>query len=128
MYIYMQRRPAVIAVVDDDERILESLDSLLASAGYAVQLYSVAEDVLKARPFLAFDCLVSDIKMPGMNGLELIKTVRRERPDLPVILITGLQDEETLKSISGLGLKRVFRKPVDPSNLLEAVEKALAPR
>ena len=124
----MRCSPAVIAVVDDDERVLESLDSLLASAGYAVQLYSSGEEVLKARPFLDFDCLVSDIGMPGMSGLDLIGIVRREQPDLPVIVITARRDDETLKAVRDLGSNRIFDKPVDPSRLLEAVETALAPR
>src|SRR5215469_8182357 len=91
-------RAALVAVVDDDGRVLESLDELLTFAGYRVRLYSSAEEFLSTRPFKEVVCLLSDIMMPGMGGLDLLQTVRTESPDLPVIFITAHGGEPIMTS------------------------------
>jgi hypothetical protein len=77
-----------IAVVDDDQRILESLGSLLESADYAVRLLPSALALLESGCLAEIDCLISDIDMPVMDGFELLRTVHLARPELPIILIT----------------------------------------
>jgi FixJ family two-component response regulator len=79
----------VVAVVDDDHRTLESLADLLEAAGYDVRPYSSAKMVWERRGLSDIDCLISDIGMPDMNGIELRQLALSERPELPVILITG---------------------------------------
>ena len=81
--------PYVVAVVDDDVRILESLESLLESAGHSVRLFCSAEDLLAKTAFTGMDCLISDIAMPSIDGFELRRLAHAARPELPVILITG---------------------------------------
>ena len=72
-----------IAVVDDDYRILESLESLLESAGHSVYLFLSAEAFLEADILANVDCLISDIGMPGMDGFKLLRLIRVGRPTLP---------------------------------------------
>ena len=79
----------VVAVVDDDHRTLESLADLLEAEGYDVRLYSSATTVWTRGGLSEIDCLISDIGMPEMNGFELRRLALSERPELPVILITG---------------------------------------
>ena len=115
----------VIAVVDDDPRVLESLANLLESAGHSVRLFPSAAALLKNCAFAEMDCLISDISMPVIGGLELQRLAHVARPELPVILITGheLTDQATAASRGSQGF---FRKPFNGQDLLAAVSKALS--
>lgn len=118
----MIRQRPVIAVVDDDPRILESLEDLLESAGYAACGFSSAQ-LLLVNGLAGVDALITDIGMPGMDGFELRDLVRKTRPDLPVFLITGrheIADQSRVQGISGF-----FRKPFDSHALLAAIGEAL---
>jgi len=119
------KNKAIIAVVDDDERLLKSVASLMISFGYDVRAHLSAEALLGSGDVLKIDCLISDVGMPGMSGIQLLEQVRTERPDLPVILITGRQE----KHLSQLALRhgaQYFEKPLDSTRLIEAVRSALA--
>jgi FixJ family two-component response regulator len=113
----------VVAVVDDDHRTLESLADLLESAGYDVRPYSSARTIWK-RGLSDIDCLISDIGMPDMDGVELRRLALRERPELPVILITGRPEVRT-KYSSIIERDRYFEKPFDGQQLLAAIREAL---
>src|SRR5215475_4847004 len=115
----------IVAVVDDDEGILRSLEYLLESADYAVRLFRSGTELLDSRELGDIDCLISDIDMPGMDGFELLRLVHAARPALPTILITGYPD--TLKRLPPLGgsSPRVFTKPFQGPQLLGAVSDAL---
>jgi CheY-like chemotaxis protein len=116
---------SLIAVVDDDPRILESLANLLESADYAVRLFASAAALLES-PYLAeADCLISDIDMPVMDGLELLRVVPAVRPGLPVILITGYPEMLNRLPPMGQGHFRLFKKPFDGQELLAAVGDAV---
>jgi len=109
-------RSCVVAIVDDDSRVLESLGELLESAGYAVRLFDSAEAFLQAGALAEIDVLISDIRMPGVDGVELQQRVAIRRPQLPVILITAHSD-----------IEGVFHKPVDAEKLLRAIAAASSP-
>jgi FixJ family two-component response regulator len=115
----------VVAVVDDDQSILRSLGYLLESADYTVRLFTSATALLDSGCLPEIDCLISDIDMPGMDGLELLRLVHAARPALPTILITGYPD--TLKRLPPLGESnpRLFTKPFDGSKLLTTLSDAL---
>ena len=120
----MRERKAMMAVVDDDTRLLESLENLFESAGYNVRTYASAKELIDAG-LSDIDCLVTDIGMPSMDGFDLLDVVKRERPDLPVFLLTGRheigdQERANAKDISGF-----FRKPFNGPTLLAAVSDAL---
>ena len=123
----MADRPSgfVVAVVDDDQGILRSLEILLESADYAVRLYTSGTELLDSGRLPEIDCLISDIDMPGMDGIELLRTVHAARPGLPIILITGYPD--TLKRLPPLGgsTPRFFTKPFQGPELLAAVSDGL---
>jgi FixJ family two-component response regulator len=114
-----------IAVVDDDYRILESLESLLESAGHRVHLFLSAEDFLEAGVVNDVDCLISDIGMPGMDGYRLLRQVLLDRPSLPVFLITGREELTKAPAPIAVAPERFFMKPFDGKKLLGAVADAL---
>jgi FixJ family two-component response regulator len=114
-------RGFVVAVVDDDPGMLESLESLLNSAGYEVCLFPTATALLESGDLKEIDCLISDVAMPLMDGFELARTVQAERPTLPVILVTGRPDLLRRSFGDERGHYRVFKKPFDGQELLTAV-------
>lgn len=114
--------PSVIAIVDDDQRVLESLGNLLESAGYSVRLFNSAEAFLQADVITGIDALISDIRMPGMDGIELQRRMAVMRPKLPVFLITARSDPDGMPEPKKRG---IFRKPVDAAELIGAIEVAL---
>ncbi len=118
----MERTRPTIAVIDDDPRLLESLEELLESAGYAACCFRSAGHLL-VRGLSDLDLLITDIGMPGTDGFELRDIVKKARPELPVFLITGrheIADHGRAQGISGF-----FRKPFDAPALLVAIAEAL---
>jgi FixJ family two-component response regulator len=107
----------VVAVVDDDTSMLQSLGDLLESAGYLVLLFPSATSLLDEVDLAGIDCLVTDIGMPVMDGLELKRIIHRRRSGLPVILITGHEVTEERHVF--------FRKPFNGHELLTAVRDAI---
>jgi FixJ family two-component response regulator len=119
------RPRSTIAVVDDDPSVLHALDLLLSSADHGVQTFSSAAAMLASGCLEEVDCLISDIGMPGMDGVALISRVRATRPALPVILISGRAD--ALDRLAGLTSREyhLFSKPLDGQALLDAIRDAL---
>jgi len=119
------RLTGIVAVVDDDRGILRSLEYLLESADYAVQLFTSAKALLDSGALGEIDCVISDIDMPGIDGFELLRLIDAARPRLPTILITGYPDR--LKRSPPLGgvHPRLFMKPFKGCELLAAVDEAL---
>jgi FixJ family two-component response regulator len=118
----------VVAIVDDDRRVLESLEHLLESGGYRTRTFLSARAFLESDTLLSICCLISDVCMPQMTGLELEERAHLARPELPVILITG--NDEALMKAESRGdddhHRVLLRKPLDGSMLLTAVGAALA--
>jgi FixJ family two-component response regulator len=115
----------VIAVVDDDQRILASLQDLLESADYAVRPFTSATALLESGCLTETDCMLTDIDMPLMNGLELIRVVHAALPRLPILILTGHPDMLSRLPTVGSGDFRIFKKPFDGHELLTAVSEAL---
>ena len=114
-----------IAVVDDDLRILESLESLLESAGYAAAVFASAEAFLKSQAATTANCLVTDIRMPNIDGVELRRRVKCQRPELPVIFMTAHFDDEVEQRAIQEGAEGFLRKSFSGSEFLWAVRRAL---
>ena len=115
-----------MVVVDDDAKMRESLESLLQSAEFSVAVFASAEDTLQSLILAEANCLVSDIRMPGMHGLELQRRVKHDFPHLPVILITGNYDEQVESRALADGVVKLLYKPFDPTDLVSCIRLAIA--
>jgi FixJ family two-component response regulator len=111
--------------VDDDFRVRESIESLVESAGYAPRLFASAEEFLRSGTLAGATCLITDVRMPGMDGIELQRRIRLERPKLPVIFVTAHYDEETRRQAVNEGAVEFLYKPFDAADLLKAIEAAI---
>lgn len=112
---------ARIRVVDDDEDLLESLEFLLESEGWKVKTYSSAQDFLRNDAASVTGCLISDIRMPGMTGLELQKEMNDRHIHLPIIFLTAHGDIDMAVSAVKAGAIEFLQKPVDQERLLKVV-------
>ncbi len=117
----------IVAAVDDDFRVRESLESLIESAGYEAALFSSAETFLQSGALTAATCVITDIRMPGMDGIELQRHIRRGRPTLPVIFITAHKDSDEIRQQAlDQGAVDFLYKPFNAAALLELIEAAPA--
>ena len=116
----------IVAVVDDDPRVRESLESLIASAGLTVCVFSRAEDFLRGGHLAATGCLITDVRMPGMDGVALQRHVRSARPELPVIFISAHHVDEVERRALAEGALCFLRKPFDAGELLRAARTGLS--
>jgi FixJ family two-component response regulator len=117
--------PAVVAVVDDDPRVLEALQDLLEAVGLNVRLYASAEALLESDGLVGIDCLITDIGLPIMDGSELKRVAKNERPELPVLLITGRHELAKRQLSRGQPPEELFRKPFASEELLAAVFRSI---
>ena len=115
----------IVAAVDDDFRIRESIASLLESAGYAPVVFSSAEEFLQSGTLAVATCVISDVRMPGMDGIELQRRIRLERPALPVILISAHHNAEVRQTAIDEGAVDFLYKPFDATDLLKIIQSAL---
>jgi FixJ family two-component response regulator len=115
-------RKYVAAVLDDDNRVTESLEELLESAGYAARVFSSGQALLADAHLSEIDVLITDIGMPIMDGFEVQRLVGVQRPDMPVILLTGRHE---LAEQAQARHATCFRKPFDGQALLAAIGEAL---
>jgi FixJ family two-component response regulator len=115
-----------VVAVDDDFRVRESIESLVESAGYTPLIFPSAEAFLESGTLIRAMCLITDVRMPGMNGIELQRRIRTERPELPVIFISAHNDDATRRRAFDEGAVSFLYKPFDAGELLEAIRVALA--
>src|SRR5437763_15183025 len=87
------RAKGIIYVIDDDEALRDSLNFLLDSSGFGVTLFDNAQSFLDALPGLAFACVVSDVRMPGLDGIELLKHMKAQQRPFPIMIMTGNGNE-----------------------------------
>jgi FixJ family two-component response regulator len=116
----------VICIVDDDEEVRESIGTFFASAGLSTEKFDAAEALLQWPGIVAMGCLITDLHMPGMDGLDLQRELRRRGLQVPVILMTAYPTQEARDRAVALGVAAFIHKPTDPEALLEKVEELLA--
>lgn len=116
----------IIYIVDDDAAVRRAIGRLLRSAGMDVRPYESGQQFLDADIAEENACLIADVRMPGMDGLELQQKLVENGTDLPVILITGFDTDETRALAKRWGAVGYFRKPVDDRALLDAIRWALS--
>ena len=120
----MHRAP-LIAVVDDDDALRNSLDDLLQSVGFRVQGFASAEAFLQAPPVPEAACLLLDVRLPGMNGLELQRQLGGMRWRIPIIFVTAYADDDVRAHALAAGAIAVLSKPCREADLLHAIDVAL---
>jgi two-component system response regulator FixJ len=116
---------AVVHVVDDDEAMRQSMAFLLRTANIQVQTYEAAADFLNALPQAKAGCVVTDVRMPGMSGIELLHRLRKLKVSMPVIVITGHGDVPLAVEAMKGGAMDFIEKPFDDEVLLGAVRAAI---
>lgn len=114
-----------IAVVDDDEAVRRALLRLLRAEGFAGVAYRNAAEFLLALPHALPACVVLDVHMPGIDGLELQQHLAREWPDLPVIMVTGQHSPEAEALARSRHAADFLVKPIDGDALVRAIRSAL---
>ena len=114
-----------IFVVDDDEAVRDSLKILLSTAGYSAELYASARAFLERNGDVRKGCLLADIRMPDMDGLELQEELLRRQTGLPVIIMTGHGDVPLAVRAMKAGAVDFLEKPFNRAQLLASIEKAL---
>ena len=119
------RKKGLVHIIDDDQAIRESLEMMLTSAGYEVLSHpSAASFLTRCRDRTG--CVVSDVRMPGMDGVALVRHLRKEQHALPVVLITGHGDVRMAVAALKAGAADFLEKPFQVDDLLTAIEQALA--
>ena len=121
----MERRHRTVAVVDDDPSMRRGLERLLNAHGFAVEEFSSAEIFLARNPDSRVACVVLDIHLPGMSGLELRRRLTAAGSPLPVIFITEIDDDAVKIAVVQLGCVAFLRKPFPAELLIDAVTNAL---
>jgi FixJ family two-component response regulator len=117
-----------VAIVDDDASVREALPALLGELGFAARTFDSAEAFLDADDLGEAGCLLLDIALPGMTGLELHRELMRRGHRMPVIFITGQRDETLRARALAQGAVEVLRKPFHDTALQAALARALASR
>jgi FixJ family two-component response regulator len=120
----MRRSGPIVATVDDDRRVRESIQSVLESAGYEALTFECAEAFLASGALASVTCVIADVRLAGMDGTELQRRIRRERHQLPVILITAHDDDHVRQQALRDGAVAFLVKPFDGGDLLEHIERA----
>ena len=120
----MQRRQPLVAIVDDDPAIRKSLVVLLNAFGYRVEVYASAEEFLVSTPTERPSCVILDIQLPDITGIELSRHLLANGIRLPTIFITGSRDETARQDAKELGCVSYIYKPFAPRVLLEALKAA----
>ncbi|MBK8253201.1 MAG: response regulator transcription factor [Polyangiaceae bacterium] len=119
------KTPPVVFVVDDDSRVLQSLSRLLRSAGHEVRTFASPVDFLADAPRDRHGCVILDLRMPGMTGLELQDALRRRGDPLPIVFITGHGDVPASVQAMKAGAVDFLQKPFSADDLFAAIARAL---
>ena len=115
----------MISIIDDDDSVRGSLQRLMRSVGFAVNVFASAEEFLDSDRLLNTDCLILDVRLPGMNGLELQRHLASSHSEIPIIFITSYEDDELRARALNAGALDYFLKPFNDEDLLDAIEAAL---
>jgi len=121
----MTGKRSLVSIVDDDESVRESLPDLLRQFGFAAKAFSSAEAFLASGVVGETSCLLLDIVMPGMSGLDLQQELTRRRQKIPIVFITGLGDGSVRQRLLARGAVACLVKPFGEAALLDAVRAAL---
>ncbi len=119
------KKPKVVAIVDDDESVCSALQGLMKEAGFPALAFASAEEFLNSGEQRDTACLITDIRMPGMSGLELQSKLNTDHLRIPIIFITAQGDEKMRMQALRAGAVKFLTKPLDGGALLDSVRLAL---
>jgi FixJ family two-component response regulator len=119
---------SVISVIDDDASVRAATDNLLSSHGYLVHTFASAEDFLRSTHLNHSSCVVADVQMPGMSGLDLLTHMRAQGYNVPLIFITAFPEESVRDRALKAGAVGFLAKPFAAPALINCVETALTER
>ena len=120
----MSKGVSRVYVVDDDASSRSALGRLLKSAGFQVKLFASAQEFLDSDPVAPEAVMILDVRMPGLNGLELQKILMDRGETLPIIFLTGFEDMQARRAALQRGAVAFLQKPVDEKVLFEAIKEA----
>ncbi|NUY01439.1 response regulator transcription factor [Paraburkholderia youngii] len=113
----------IVSIVDDDRSVRNATRSLVRSLGWEVRVYESGEAFLEDSSFADVACIISDIQMAGITGLEMYETLLQLGSAPPIIFITAFPSDATLKQAMTLGAICVFSKPIDPAQIQQRLEE-----
>jgi two-component system response regulator FixJ len=116
----------IIYVVDDDDAVRQSLEFLLSTAGFKARGFDSAKALFSVLPEIDSGCIITDVRMPEITGIDLLKKVKEVKPGLPVIVITGHGDVALAVEAMKIGAIDFLEKPFDDDGLIAAVKAALS--
>ena len=114
-----------VYVIDDDAAMRDSLNFLLDSSGFGVTLFDNAQNFIDTLPGLAFGCVVSDVRMPGIDGIELLKRMKAQNSPFPILIMTGHGDVPLAVEAMKLGAVDFLEKPFEDDRLITMIEAAI---
>jgi FixJ family two-component response regulator len=114
----------LIGVIDDDARMLESIGEWLAATGYEAHLFETAEAFLRDEARESVACIIADVGLPGISGIDLISLLKARGRIVPVILITGRDTSKIEKACRAAGAFALRAKPFDPSEMIGLLRQA----
>ncbi|HWV52794.1 response regulator transcription factor [Pseudorhodoplanes sp.] len=115
----------MIAIVDDDEAVRVATRHLVQALGFETQAFASAEDLLKASPANEWSCVISDVNMPGLSGIELQRRLAAEGRSVPFVFITAFPDQAVQDRALKAGAAGFLTKPFASCDLIECLERAL---
>jgi FixJ family two-component response regulator len=124
----MSKPPKTIGIVEDDPSMLRATEALLDANGFSTMGFSSAEDFLARGATAHFDCLVLDIHLGGLSGIELHRRLKELGCSCPVIFVTAIENESVWRQAVRAGCIACLRKPIPAGQLVEAIAKAGSPQ
>jgi FixJ family two-component response regulator len=121
----MTLKAAVISIVDDDYSVREATSCLVRSLGYAAAAFASAEEFLRSERVHDTSCLITDVQMPGLDGLELQRRLIQDGHRMPVIFITAFPEEKIRTRALEAGAYGFLKKPFDDQSLIGCLDRAL---
>ena len=112
-----------ILVIDDEKAILDALKIILEDLGHVLEVYQRPEEGLKAALAGEFDLIISDLRMPGMNGAEIVEGIRREKPDSRILIITAYPADPLVGRALKAGARGILKKPFEIAKIIDILRE-----
>lgn len=121
---HLQNAP-IVSIIDDNQEVRNAVQRLMRSRGFVTRAFASAEEFLQSPSLQETACVITDIQMPGMTGIELHDFILKQRPRLPVIFLTAFPDERVEKRAFQSGALGFLTKPFDAKTLISLVDAAV---